>query len=103
MKYFWKKAYATITGKASIAAAASFTPSWDSALPPTANKVINWGMVIRCSSLMTIIGHSTSFHEDINVIIPTVIMAGRELGHNILNKIVNSLQPSIRSEERPVG
>jgi hypothetical protein len=46
---------------------------------------------------MTIIGHRTSFQEDINVIIPTVTIAGRELGHNILNKIENSLQPSIRA------
>ena len=66
-----------------------------SALPPTANKVTSWGIVIKFSSLITINGHRTSFQEAIKVIMPIVIMAGIEFGHSILKIILNSLQPSI--------
>ena len=86
-----------IIGIASIVALASFIPIWASALPPTAYRVTNCGIVIRFSLRMTMIGHKTSFQDVMNVMMPTVINVGTEIGHKTWKRIRNSLQPSIHA------
>lgn len=73
------------TGKASIVAAAICAATCAPAKPPTLNNVTIWGMVIMLHFLITISGQSTSFHEPMKVVIPTVISEGLERGQKILN------------------
>ena len=60
--------------------AAISTPSSPHDCPPTEKVVIICGIVIMSWRRTTIIGQSTSFHEFIKVIMPTVTIAGFESG-----------------------